>query len=86
MFHYFKGLNDFEYDLGRTDMWSKFLEVNDKFAEMIKEIKQEKEMIWIHDNYLIMVPIIVRRQDLNANIGFFQHSPFPSSDIFKMFP
>jgi len=61
MFHYFKGLNDFEYDLGRNDMWNNFLKVNDLFAAMIKEIKQEKEMIWVHDNYLIMVPIIVRR-------------------------
>lgn len=43
-------------------------------------------MIWIHDNYLLLVPTYVRRRDLNANIGFFMHSPFPSSDIYKMFP
>ena len=61
MFHSFKGLDDFEYDLSRSDMWNNFIEVNDQFASMIKEIKQEKEMIWIHDNYLIMVPIIIRR-------------------------
>lgn len=53
---------------------------------MIQEIKQEKEMIWIHDNYLLIVPSYVRRRDVNANIGFFMHCPFPSSDIYKMFP
>jgi trehalose 6-phosphate synthase/phosphatase len=53
---------------------------------MITELKQEKEMIWIHDNYLLLVPTYVRRSDLNANIGFFMHCPFPSSDIYKMFP
>ena len=43
-------------------------------------------MIWIHDNYLLLVPTYVRRRDNNANIGFFMHCPFPSSDIYKMFP
>ncbi len=43
-------------------------------------------MVWIHDNYLLLVPSYVRRRDLNANIGFFMHCPFPSSDIYKMFP
>jgi trehalose 6-phosphate synthase/phosphatase len=43
-------------------------------------------MVWIHDNYLLLVPMFVRRRDLNANIGFFMHCPFPSSDIYKMFP
>jgi trehalose 6-phosphate synthase/phosphatase len=43
-------------------------------------------MVWIHDNYLLLVPTYVRRRDLNANIGFFMHCPFPSSDIYKMFP
>jgi len=32
------------------------------------------------------VPKYVFRKDLGANIGFFMHSPFPSSDIYKMFP
>ena len=43
-------------------------------------------MIWIHDNYLLLVPTYVRKRDLNSNIGFFMHCPFPSSDIYKMFP
>jgi trehalose 6-phosphate synthase/phosphatase len=50
------------------------------------ELKQEKEMIWIHDNYLLIVPADIKRKDINASIGFFMHSPFPSSDIYKMFP
>ncbi len=86
LFHNFKGLNDFEYDLGRQELWQKYIEVNSKFAQNITELKQEREMVWIHDNYLLLVPTYVRRRDLNANIGFFMHSPFPSSDIYKMFP
>lgn len=43
-------------------------------------------MVWIHDNYLLLVPTYVRKKDVTASIGFFMHSPFPSSDIYKMFP
>lgn len=50
------------------------------------EIKQELEMVWIHDNQLLLVPAFIKKKDVNANIGFFMHSPFPSSDIYKMFP
>jgi len=60
--------------------------VNDTFAKAIRELRRENEMVWIHDNYLLLVPVSVRRRDLTANIGFYFHSPFPSSDIFKMFP
>jgi trehalose 6-phosphate synthase/phosphatase len=41
--------------------------------------------IWIHDNNLIMVPFLIKKVYVNSNIGFFFHSPFPSSDIFRMF-
>lgn len=43
-------------------------------------------MVWIHDNFLLLVPTYVRKRDLNVNMGFFMHCPFPSSDIYKMFP
>ena len=35
---------------------------------------------------MLLVPNYVRKRDLNAHIGFFMHCPFPSSDIYKMFP
>mmetsp|Transcript_57649 Transcript_57649/g.79161 ORF Transcript_57649/g.79161 Transcript_57649/m.79161 type:complete len:114 (+) Transcript_57649:938-1279(+) len=43
-------------------------------------------MVWVHDTYLLLVPYLVKRKDIRSSIGFFMHSPFPSSDIYKMFP
>ena len=86
LFHNFKGLNDFEYDLGKQEYWQKYQQVNSEFARKITELKQDKEMVWIHDNYLLLVPTYVKRKDIGTNIGFFMHCPFPSSDIYKMFP
>jgi trehalose 6-phosphate synthase/phosphatase len=42
-------------------------------------------MVWIHDIYLLLTPFYLKRKLLNSNIGFFIHSPFPSSDIFSTF-
>ena len=44
------------------------------------------DLLWVHDTYLMLVPFFLRTQNINANIGFSMHSPFPSSDIFKTFP
>lgn len=44
-----------------------------------------KDMIWIHDTYLMLLPKLARRTYINGCIGFSMHSPFPSSDIYKMF-
>lgn len=44
-----------------------------------------KDIIWIHDTYLLLLPKYVRRSYINGRIGFSMHSPFPSSDIYKMF-
>ena len=42
-------------------------------------------MVWIHDVNLLLSPLYIKRLDVYANIGFFFHSPFPSSDIFQTF-
>mmetsp|Transcript_17784 Transcript_17784/g.12732 ORF Transcript_17784/g.12732 Transcript_17784/m.12732 type:complete len:267 (+) Transcript_17784:499-1299(+) len=86
LFHNFKGLNDFESQLAKHDLWQNYNYVNQLFAQVILETKQENEMIWIHDNYLLLTPTFIKRHDRDACIGFFMHSPFPSSDIYKMFP
>lgn len=35
LFHNFKGLNDFEYDLGKQELWQTYQTVNAKFASLI---------------------------------------------------
>jgi len=49
------------------------------------DFKKDKDMIWIHDIYLLLAPSYLKRADVNVNIGFFLHSPFPSSDTYKIF-
>ena len=42
-------------------------------------------MIWIHNLHLFLAPMYLKRLDLETNIGFSLHVPFPSSEIFRQF-
>lgn len=42
--------------------------------------------VWIHDYHLLLVPSLVRQAIPDATIGFFLHTPFPSSELFRCLP
>ncbi|KAI8909720.1 glycosyltransferase family 20-domain-containing protein [Gorgonomyces haynaldii] len=81
-FHY--QLEDFpkarNYD---QDAWNHYVQVNQKFANVICKNYKSGDVIWINDYHLMLVPEMVRRQIPQATIGFFLHIPFPSSEIFR---
>lgn len=59
------------------------------FAAAIKEIAQEGDMIWVQDYHLMLLPALLREMlaDLsNIRIGFFLHTPFPSSEVYRVLP
>ncbi|ORX75469.1 hypothetical protein K493DRAFT_321698 [Basidiobolus meristosporus CBS 931.73] len=64
--------------------WANYVKVNQKFADTVKEIYKPGDIIWIHDYHLILVPRMIRQAIPDAIIGFFLHSPFPSSEIFQI--
>ena len=90
LFHNFKDLYDLRSELNKH--WKSFVEVSQRFADKIVEVKNalaragsKCTKIWVHNNQLIMVPLYVRKQFEQANIGFSCHSPFPSSAHFRTF-
>ena len=81
LFHYF-----IEYSIFDKDNWDSYKSVNNKFAQCIIENYNEGDLIWIHDYQLMLCPKIVRDLIPNSIIGFFLHIPFPSFEIFRIFP
>ena len=81
LFHYF-----IEYSIFDKDNWDSYKSVNNKFAQCITENYNEGDLIWIHDYQLMLCPKIVRDLIPNSIIGFFLHIPFPSFEIFRIFP
>lgn len=92
LFYNFKGLYDDMDSAKQIDDWGCFKIVNEKISEKIIEVKDKYEeeksnvFIWLNNQQLFLVPQYLRRRIRDSHIGIFFHSPFPSSDIFRMFP
>ncbi|KAL4568019.1 hypothetical protein LXL04_023619 [Taraxacum kok-saghyz] len=87
LFHYMLPLTP---DLGgRFDrsLWQAYVSVNKIFADRIMEvINPEEDFVWIHDYHLMVLPTFLRKRFNRVKLGFFLHSPFPSSEIYKTLP
>ncbi len=56
--------------------------VNERFADAIAERAEPDDTIWVHDYQLLLLPGMLRERLPGAQIGFFLHIPFPSSEMF----
>ena len=66
--------------------WEKYITVNQKFCDSIKEIAEPKDVIWVHDYHLMLLPKLIREELPQSSIGFFLHIPFPSFEIYRLLP
>jgi trehalose 6-phosphate synthase/phosphatase len=69
-----------------TPSWVQYIKVNQAFADAIVKIWQPEDLIWIHDYHLMLLPSLLRKALPKAKIGFFLHTPFPSSELFRCLP
>ncbi|WOL01848.1 hypothetical protein Cni_G10565 [Canna indica] len=68
-------------------LWLSYLSANKLFAErLIELLNPDEDFVWIHDYHLLAVPTFLRRRSPRVKLGFFLHSPFPSSEIFRTIP
>ncbi|RMZ87724.1 hypothetical protein DV736_g5048, partial [Chaetothyriales sp. CBS 134916] len=63
--------------------WVFYKKVNEAFAARIYKNYKKGDIIWIHDHHLLLVPGMLRAKIPDAQIGFFMHTAFPSSEIFR---
>ncbi|KAI1622288.1 alpha,alpha-trehalose-phosphate synthase [Exophiala viscosa] len=63
--------------------WVFYVKVNEAFADRIAKNWKKGDIIWIHDYHLLLVPGLLRQKLPDAEIGFFLHTAFPSSEIFR---
>lgn len=80
-FHYFM-----QYVVYDKSLWEAYIKVNHKFCDAILEVAEKDDILWIHDYQLLILPEMLRKNLPNASIGFFQHIPFPSYEVFRMIP
>ncbi|HEY5940416.1 MAG TPA: trehalose-6-phosphate synthase, partial [Gemmatimonadales bacterium] len=66
--------------------WDAYVEVNEKFADIVAAQYQAGDLIWVHDYQLFLLPGFLRHRLPDARIGFFLHIPFPSEELFRTLP
>jgi trehalose 6-phosphate synthase/phosphatase len=82
LFHYFLDLADID----DSDAFATYEAVSRRFAEAALAHLLPGDHLWVHDYHLMLVPEMVREQRPEARIGFFLHTPFPSSEVVRMLP
>lgn len=67
--------------------WSCYKEVNELFAQKVKEIEvNPKDEVWVHDYQLMLLPNLLREYNPELAISYFQHIPFPPDEVFRYIP
>jgi trehalose 6-phosphate synthase/phosphatase len=64
-------------------LWYNYSTVHKLFREKVTEVFQAGSMIWIQGFHLLLLPSFLRRFIPQAKIGYFFHTPFPSSEIWR---
>ena len=71
---------DMEFD---EFLWDSYKKANQIFCDAIVQCFQEGDIIWVHDYHLMLLPRMLREAlGPHVKIGFFLHTPFPSSEVF----
>ncbi|KAL2939777.1 putative alpha alpha-trehalose-phosphate synthase [UDP-forming] 11 [Bienertia sinuspersici] len=89
LFHYKLPLTSNHGDSYDPALWRAYVSANMVFAHKILEVlrlRGGEDYVWIHDYHLMVVPTLLRRRVFRVKLGFFLHSPFPSSEIFRVIP
>lgn len=66
--------------------WEYYSLVNEKFRDAVLEVAEPGDTLWIHDYQLLLLPGLIRAALPDISIGFFQHIPFPSFELFRLIP
>jgi trehalose 6-phosphate synthase len=63
-----------------------YQQVNRRFAELLKQVIEPDDRIWVHDYHFLPIAGELRRLDVRNPLGMFLHTPFPAPDIAQALP
>ncbi|CAM9542818.1 unnamed protein product, partial [Discosporangium mesarthrocarpum] len=88
LFHYvplpmYKAGGEKKFDNG---LWEAYKEANRRFAAVVSSVYKDGDHVWVHDYQLMQVPYELRKLHPNCRVAWFLHTPFPSSEIYRILP
>ncbi|XP_022715686.1 alpha,alpha-trehalose-phosphate synthase [UDP-forming] 1-like [Durio zibethinus] len=63
-----------------------YKKANQMFADVIYEHYEEDDVVWCHDYHLMFLPKCLKEHNSKMKVGWFLHTPFPSSEIHRTLP
>ncbi|KAI5287819.1 threalose-6-phosphate phosphatase [Ascosphaera acerosa] len=66
-----------------TNYWADYVRLNRAVADAILAAYAPGDVVWVHDYQLFLVPSMLRAKVPNIYVGFYVHSPFPSSELIR---
>ncbi|XP_027345295.1 probable alpha,alpha-trehalose-phosphate synthase [UDP-forming] 9 isoform X2 [Abrus precatorius] len=87
LFHYMLPICPDHGDRFDRLLWQAYVSANKIFADKVMEvINPDDDFVWVHDYHLMVLPTFLRKRYNRVKLGFFLHSPFPSSEIYRTLP
>ncbi|KAI8024552.1 putative alpha,alpha-trehalose-phosphate synthase [UDP-forming] 9 [Camellia lanceoleosa] len=87
LFHYMLPMCPDHGDRFDRQLWQAYVSANKIFSDKVMEvINPDDDYIWVHDYHLMVLPTFLRKRFNRVKLGFFLHSPFPSSEIYRTLP
>ncbi|KAK4398279.1 Alpha,alpha-trehalose-phosphate synthase [UDP-forming] 1 [Sesamum angolense] len=63
-----------------------YKKANQMFADVVLEHYEEGDVVWCHDYHLMFLPKCLKDYNSGMKVGWFLHTPFPSSEIHRTLP
>ncbi|GKV47892.1 hypothetical protein SLEP1_g54745 [Rubroshorea leprosula] len=63
-----------------------YKKANQMFADVVNKHYEEGDVVWCHDYHLMYLPQCLKEYNSKMKVGWFLHTPFPSSEIHRMLP
>ncbi|KAK6154244.1 hypothetical protein DH2020_008492 [Rehmannia glutinosa] len=63
-----------------------YQKANQMFADVVNKHYEEGDVVWCHDYHLMFLPKCLKDYNSKMKVGWFLHTPFPSSEIHRTLP
>ncbi|XXG86564.1 hypothetical protein AAC387_Pa11g1430 [Persea americana] len=63
-----------------------YKKANQMFAEVVNRHYEKGDVVWCHDYHLMFLPKCLKEYNSEMKVGWFLHTPFPSSEIHRTLP
>ncbi|KAL1563789.1 threalose-6-phosphate phosphatase [Salvia divinorum] len=63
-----------------------YQKANQMFADVVNNHYEEGDVVWCHDYHLMFLPKYLKEYNNKMKVGWFLHTPFPSSEIHRTLP